>query len=156
MEHLMRNLAPITSETWRVIEEEASETLRSRLVARQLFDVGEPLGWEVSSIDCGRTTAVDVEVVDNVELSLRTVQPLVELKVPFEVPRKELDALARGASDARLPDVVAAATKIAQAEDKLIFDGLEQASVTGALPGTVGKVKVAPADIPRLGCRGDN
>jgi uncharacterized linocin/CFP29 family protein len=137
MDHLMRDLAPITSRAWSMIDAEVQESLGSNLVGRQLFDVTEALGWQASSIDDGRTTPLKQGTgPKGVELKLRNVQPLVEIRVPFNVPRQELDALARGASDPRLDCVVEAAKKAAMAEDKLVFEGHADAGVVGALQNT--------------------
>ena len=62
---------------------------------------------------------------------LRRIQPLVELRIPFDVSRAELDAIDRGARDPDLDSVIAAAREIAIAEDRSIFHGYEAAHITG-------------------------
>ncbi|MFM8535805.1 MAG: family 1 encapsulin nanocompartment shell protein, partial [Acidimicrobiia bacterium] len=62
---------------------------------------------------------------------LRRIQPLVELRIPFDVSRVELDAIDRGARDPDLDSVTAAARTIAIAEDRAIFHGYEAAHITG-------------------------
>jgi uncharacterized linocin/CFP29 family protein len=62
---------------------------------------------------------------------LRRVQPLVELRIPFDMSRAELDAIDRGARDPDLDAVTAAAREIAIAEDRAIFHGYEAARITG-------------------------
>lgn len=146
MEHLMRELAPITESTWQLLDDEVTETLASRLVARKIFDVGDPMGWQVSSIDCGRTRELKNDSC--VSLSLRNVQPLIELKVEFEVDRNELNALARGASDPRLDSLEAAAMEIAAAEDQLVFKGLEEANIIGALPKAQKSKTIDASELP--------
>ena len=62
---------------------------------------------------------------------LRRIQPLVELRIPFDVSRAELDAIDRGARDPDLDSVTAAAREIAIAEDRAIFHGYKAAHITG-------------------------
>jgi uncharacterized linocin/CFP29 family protein len=67
----------------------------------------------------------------NVRALLRRIQPLVELRIPFDVSRAELDAIDRGARDPDLDSVTSAAREIAIAEDRAIFHGYEAAQITG-------------------------
>ena len=55
MNHLMRSLAPIPSDAWEKIEEEASETLKEYLAGRKLVDFTGPLGWQAYAVDLGVT-----------------------------------------------------------------------------------------------------
>src|SRR5690606_2939769 len=73
------------------------------------------------------------QLVDGVTGDLRAVQPLFELRTPFELPRDELDAIDRGAPDPDLSTVVDAARRAALAEDRLVFHGYEPAGVAGVL-----------------------
>jgi uncharacterized linocin/CFP29 family protein len=62
---------------------------------------------------------------------LRKVQPMMELRVPFEVDRAEMEAIRRGAKDADLEPVTESAQKLAMAEDTAIFEGYTAAHITG-------------------------
>ena len=55
MNHLLRELAPVSSPAWSIIEEEAKRTLKLKLAARKLVDFVGPLGWEASAVSTGRT-----------------------------------------------------------------------------------------------------
>jgi uncharacterized linocin/CFP29 family protein len=66
-----------------------------------------------------------------VQAKLRRIQPLVELRIPFDMSRAELDAIDRGARDPDLDNVTAAAREIAIAEDRSIFHGYEAAHIEG-------------------------
>jgi uncharacterized linocin/CFP29 family protein len=66
-----------------------------------------------------------------IEARLRCVQPMVELRVPFELRRAELEALDRGAGDFDADPVIAAARAVAIAEDRAIFHGYVQAGING-------------------------
>ncbi len=132
MNHLMRELAPITDGAWAQIDEEASRSLKHFLAARRLVDFSGPLGWEFSAVDAGRIEAVDGSAL-GVEVSRRKVLPLVELRSPFTLDRAELAAADRGATDLDLGAVMAAGRAAALAEDHLVFDGYEAGGVSGLI-----------------------
>ena len=46
MNHLLRELAPITDEAWEQIDAEARRSLKHYLAARRLMDFEGPLGWD--------------------------------------------------------------------------------------------------------------
>jgi uncharacterized linocin/CFP29 family protein len=130
--HLFRDRAPITEAGWKEIETEAKRTLRALLAARRVVDFKGPLGWGASDVELGRADPIAAPPsASNVKARLRRIQPLVELRIPFEVSRAELDAIDRGARDPDLDAVTAAAREIAIAEDRAIFHGYEAAHITG-------------------------
>ncbi|MEQ8767828.1 MAG: family 1 encapsulin nanocompartment shell protein [Planctomycetota bacterium] len=131
MNDLRRELAPICAEAWSEIDEEAKNTLKPLLAARKFVDFEGPLGWEAASVTLGRTEKLGKGPREKVAASLRRVQPLVELRVPFELDRDELDAIARGAKDADLDPVREAARAIGMAEDQAIFHGFSAAGIQG-------------------------
>jgi uncharacterized linocin/CFP29 family protein len=59
------------------------------------------------------------------------VLPLVEFRADFSLPRAELAAAERGATDLDLSSVIAASRSAALAEDGAIFHGYEPAGVAG-------------------------
>lgn len=130
MNHLFRELAPITAAGWSAIEDEASTTLRTYLAGRKLVDFSGPLGWEESAVDLGRVEPVTSPHAD-VGASKRLVQPLVELRTDFTVSRAELDAIERGSKSPDLDAVRDAAVRLAEAEDKAIFHGFAAADIQG-------------------------
>ena len=97
MNHLLRELAPVTTDAWALIDEEARQALKIKLGARKIVDFCGPLGWDVASVGTGRIARLDAGPLGGVEAATRSVQPLVELRVPFEVSRDEIEAAARGA-----------------------------------------------------------
>lgn len=130
--HLFRDRAPITEAGWEEIEKEAKRTLRALLAARRVVDFKGPLGWGASDVELGRADPIAAPpAAANVQARLRRIQPLVELRIPFEVSRAELDAIDRGARDPDLDPVTAAAREIAIAEDRAIFHGYGAANITG-------------------------
>jgi uncharacterized linocin/CFP29 family protein len=131
MNHLLRELAPITTAGWQEIEKEATRTLKTTLAARKLVDFVGPQGWAASAIGTGRTQALEASPNQGVSARLRQVLPLVELRVPFEVSRTDLDDVERGAKDPDLDAVIAAARAIAIAEDRAVFHGFAAAGIQG-------------------------
>ena len=130
--HLFRDRAPITEAGWEEIEKEAKRTLRGMLAGRRVVDFRGPLGWDDSDVELGRADPISSPASGpDVQARLRRVQPLVELRIPFEVTRAELDAIDRGARDPDLDSVIAAARQIAIAEDRAIFHGYKAAHITG-------------------------
>lgn len=131
MNHLFRDLAPISDRAWAEICDEATKVLRQFLAARKVVDVAGPKGWEHSSESTGRTARLDASPHEGVSGELRVVQPLVELRAAFELPRAELDALDRGADDPDLDAVADAARRLAVAEDRAVFGGYPEAAIRG-------------------------
>ncbi|AHH21598.1 bacteriocin family protein [Nocardia nova SH22a] len=148
MNNLHRELAPITSEAWSAIEEEATRTFRRHIAGRRVVDLSGPHGTDYSAVGLGRTTAIDAPD-KGVEARQRLVAPLVELRVPFTLQRTELDDIQRGAQDADLDPVKDAAKKIAFAEDRAVFEGYPAAGITG-LRASVSNAPVAVPSETRL------
>jgi uncharacterized linocin/CFP29 family protein len=137
MNALLRELAPISAEAWREIEAEAKRTLKAMLAARKLVDFTGPLGWDASAINVGRASALQ-SLEEGVEARVRAVQPLVELRVPFELSREELESLSRGAKDPDLDALRHAARKAAVVEDRAVFHGYAQAGIRGIAEAAAG------------------
>jgi uncharacterized linocin/CFP29 family protein len=133
MNDLLRELAPISDAAWEEIEEEAKRTLKFTLAARKVVDFRGPLGWDASAVSLGRTQSADTLPQSGVEARLRRVQPLVELRIPFELSREELEAVGRGARDPDLDAVRDAARNGALAEDRAIFHGYSAGAIEGII-----------------------
>jgi len=131
MDNLFRDLAPITAPAWQEIEKEAKRTLKTMLAARRIVDFVGPEGFATSAVATGRTAPIAAPTNSGVEARLRQSQPLVELRVPFELARSEIEAIDRGAKDPDLDSVITAARKIAIAEDIAVFHGYPAANIRG-------------------------
>jgi uncharacterized linocin/CFP29 family protein len=131
MNELMRNLAPIPEAAWQEIDQEATRVLRRTLAGRKVVDFSGPHGWQYSSVSLGRVDELEVAPEDGARARLRRVQPLVEVRVPFEMSRREIEAAVRGAADPELEPVTFAARKAALAEDRSIFHGFAAAGIEG-------------------------
>lgn len=131
MNELRRELAPVSSEAWDEIEEEAVRTIKRTLAARKLVDFVGPLGWKVSAIGLGGTEGTTTDPHPGVQAHLRRAQPLVEFFAPFQLDRREMENIGRGAKDADLQAVKDAARSIAMAEDRAIFHGYAPGQIEG-------------------------
>lgn len=131
--HLHRHLAPMSDEAWRVLDEEARQLLTHFLVGRKLVDFEGPKGWEYSAVDLGRLEAVATrEEASGALVRRRRVQPLSEIRVPFSLPREELEAIERGAKAPDLDPLLDACRVAAELEDRMVFDRISgMADVTG-------------------------
>lgn len=132
MNHLLRELAPISTAGWQEIEKEAARTLKTTLAARRLVDFVGPKGWGASAVGLGRSESITPPTENGgVRARLRKVLPLVELRVPFELNLADLDDVERGAKDPDTDPVIAAARAIAIAEDRAVFHGFAAAGIRG-------------------------
>jgi uncharacterized linocin/CFP29 family protein len=131
MNHLHRGHAPISQDAWRAIDAQAKQTLTTLLAARRLVDFNGPLGWSAASIPAGRTEKLTAALQEGVASRLRLALPLLEIRIPFEVSRDELEAIGRGARDIDLDSVRNAARAAAIAEDRAIFQGYSAARIEG-------------------------
>lgn len=146
MNHLHRSHAPISSEAWAEIDAEAARTLKTLLAARRLVDFKGPLGWDAACVATGRTEKLAEPLQDGVAARLRLAQPLVEIRIPFEIARKEIDAIARGAKDVDLDAVRNAARAAAIAEDRAIFQGYRAARIEGVFAAASRQGLAIPAN----------
>ncbi len=130
---LNRNLAPISEKAWERLEEEARDVLELHLAARKLVEFDGPLGWDHSAIDLGRVELLEGVAGGGALVKRRVVRPLIELRVPFEIERHELERVDRGASSVDLDPLRDAARAFAAAEDAAIFEGYADADIPGLL-----------------------
>jgi uncharacterized linocin/CFP29 family protein len=129
--HLLRELAPVTEAAWRLLDDEARERLTAALGARRLVDFSGPHGWDHSATNLGRTRTVNDPPAEGVEGTQRRVLPLVELRAGFSVTRAELHDADRGALDLDLTYLDDAARRIARAENVAVIHGWAAAGITG-------------------------
>jgi uncharacterized linocin/CFP29 family protein len=137
MDHLLRELAPISDEAWQQIDDEARTRLSAHLSARRLVDLDGPHGWDHSARNSGHVQEVSSVPEGTepgaVEARQRHVLPLTEVRVRFTVSRSELDDVTRGATDVDLDDVDRAARQVGLVENRAVFHGWEEAGITGII-----------------------
>jgi len=131
MNDLRREQAPLTATAWKAIDDEARQELGVVLGARRIVDFSGPLGWSASALPTGQVQELSSAPVEGVSAALRRVLRLVELRADFELARRELDALERGAPKLELDAVRHAANAIGMAEDRAIFHGFPDAEIQG-------------------------
>jgi len=129
--HLLRELAPISAAGWELLDEEARQRLGGRLAARRLVEFSGPRGWEHSATDLGRSEEVPAPDGEGIAARRRRVLPLAELRVAFSISREELKDADRGAPDADLEPLDQAARRIAVAENEAVFHGWDAAAIGG-------------------------
>jgi len=127
MNHLLRELAPISDSGWALLDQEARERLAPALGARRLIDFSGPHGWTHSATNLGRSEPLCSAPADGVSGRRRRVLPLVELRAEFALAREELRDADRGAEDVELEALDRAAHQIAVAENVAVFHGWEGA-----------------------------
>src|SRR5271167_3968021 len=149
MNNLHRELAPISDAAWAQIEEEASRTIKRYLAGRRVVDVQGPSGVATPAIGTGHLRNVAAPN-DGILARQREVKALVELRVPFELDRQQIDDVERGANDSDWQPAKDAARKIAFAEDRAIFEGYPDAKIVGIRQGTSNPVMALPADVRQL------
>jgi uncharacterized linocin/CFP29 family protein len=135
MDHHYREQAPVSEAAWAQIESEATRRLGTQLAARKLVDFHGPHGWAHSATDLGRTDEAEGPV-SGVTAARRRVLPLVELRAPFDVSRRELDDADRGAEDLEFGELEEAVRRIALAENGTVFHGYAAAGMDGIVPAS--------------------
>jgi len=130
MNNLHRELAPISDAAWAQIEEETTRTLKRYLAGRRVVDVDVSGGVALSAVGTGHLKTIPAPG-DGLMARQREVKALVELRVPFELDRQQIDDVERGANDSDWQPAKDAAQKIAYAEDRAIFEGYAAASIDG-------------------------
>lgn len=149
MDLLKRNHAPILPEAWELIDEEAKRVLEQRLAGRRFVDFRGPYGWKFGAVNTGRLKILSAPE-DAVNIGVREVQPLIEIRLPIRLSLMELDTVARGADDPDLDNVIETAKKTAFVEDDAIFNGLPTAGIEGILPSSPHPRLVLPANVLEL------
>jgi uncharacterized linocin/CFP29 family protein len=148
MNHLTRDLAPISAAAWKQIDEEARERLTPHLAARRVVDVTGPHGWDYSATNLGRVDAVNHSGPGTALVRRRRVLPLVEVRVPFTVARDELDSAERGATDLAFDDLDRAAHDVAVLENRAVFHGLDEVGFTGLAATSAAALGAEAANYP--------
>src|SRR5712671_378603 len=146
MNNLHRELAPISEAAWSQIEEETARTFKRYLAGRRVVDVEGPGGISASAIGTGHLRAVAAPG-DGILARQREVNALVELRVPFDLDREQIDDVERGANDSDWQPAKDAARLLAFAEDRAIFEGYAAAGIGGIREGTSNPVMPLPTDV---------
>ena len=131
MDILRKSLAPISDAAWEEINETAKDALSNQLSGRKFVDIDGPHGWDFAAISEGRLDVKKNRPDSDVRYGTFKVRPLIESRLSFKLNIWELDNISRGAEDADLDALEDAARKMAEFEEKAIFEGLEEAGILG-------------------------
>ncbi len=145
MNNLHRELAPISDAAWADIEEEARRTFKRHVAGRRVVDVHSPGGLTLSAVGTGHLVEMD-RPDEGVTARARQSQPIIELRVPFTVDRRDVDDVERGAKDSDWQPVKDAAKRIAFAEDSMVFEGYAAAGIVGIREGSSNAAIALPGD----------
>lgn len=129
MSILKRDLAPISSEAWEEIDEQAKKSLRTVLTGRRFVDVLGPYGIEYAAAPTGRLTMSESK--DGLGYGIHEVKPLMEVRASFSLSRWELDNISRGSKDADFSALDKAVWEIAKFEEETIYKGRKDAHIDG-------------------------
>lgn len=131
MDILKRSLAPIPQEGWAAIDDRARQTLSGSRRPESSWTwrgrsarISRPCPWDGWSSRPSRWW-------EGVRFGLHKVQPLVEVRVPFELDVTEIDNVVRGAKDIDLAGLDQAAMRLAEFEECAVYYGSPQAAIQG-------------------------
>jgi uncharacterized linocin/CFP29 family protein len=146
MNNLHRELAPISEAAWVSIEEEARRTFTINLAGRRVLDVQGPGGITLAAVGTGHLGDTEA-AAEGVTARVRLSMPLIELRVPFTLDRRDIDDVERGAQDSDWQPVKDAARRIAFAEDRAVFYGHPAAGIHGISKSSSNPRLSLPADV---------
>jgi uncharacterized linocin/CFP29 family protein len=141
---LKREYAPISSDAWQEIDDQASESINNTLTCRKVVDFKGPYGWDFGAVNVGRLQ-VSSKGKSAINWGTRQVQPVIEIREPFKLKQMELDNISRGAGDADLDPVMNTAIKAAKFEDQVVYNGFKEADIEGVIPSSAHKAIALPA-----------
>jgi uncharacterized linocin/CFP29 family protein len=156
LNHLLRELAPLSETAWAEIEREARRSLEHFLTARRLVEFCGPVGWEQDAVPRGRVVDVSDPAGGDVRTRRRNPLPLVELRSDFAISCAVLDAIDRGAADADLDVVRDAARQLAFSEDTIVLgagEGQDSPGLAAASPHPVVPIGDDAREMPRAVAR---
>jgi uncharacterized linocin/CFP29 family protein len=141
-----RGSAPVADDVWQALEADLKDALGQHLVGRRVVDFDGPHGLSLAAVNLGSLERK--ELGSGVQAGLRRSLPLLELRVPFELARANLDDRTRGAPNLIDDEALAAARKLAELEDTAIFHGLEAAGIRGLAASSSHPRLAVGADVP--------
>lgn len=146
MNILKKNMAPITDEAWKEINEQAGRIFKLYLSGRQFLDIDGPNGLDMGAVSTGHLIMPANAKKEGVNYGIREVMPLIEIRKPFDLDIMAMDDINRGALDADLEPLEEAAKEIALFEEKVIYEGFSKANIKGLEKSASDKATVLPDD----------
>jgi len=145
MNNLHRELAPVSAAAWASIEEEARRTFTLHLAGRRVAEVRGPGDEALAAVGTGHLGDITSPAPGVLAWS-RTAQPVIELRVPFAVKRRDVDDVERGAQDPDWQPVKDAARTMAFAEDRAVFEGYAAGGIAGIRESASNPALTLPSD----------
>lgn len=137
---LMRKTAPLTSAQWEVLDQAVVETARSMLVGRRFLYLVGPFGAGIESIPsdlvsggAGQIDLLGRTEKETVGIERRRFLPLPLIYKDFWVHWRDLEANTQFGLPLGTGQANVASAEVAQAEDRLIFDGDRSLDLPGLL-----------------------
>jgi uncharacterized linocin/CFP29 family protein len=149
MDMLRQSMAPISEEAWKEIREQAKLLFSQKLTARRFVDVRGPKGWDYGAETLGKMQRL-FKRKNGLESRVHRIQPLIEVKMPFQLSVEELDSISRGAVDADLGPMEDAVEKMARFEEESIYYGMDKANIKGLKGATLHRVQTIPKSAGRV------
>jgi len=131
MNILKKDLAPITANAWEEIETQTKRVLGVYQTSRKIADVHGPAGLELGGISTGRLRVPSGQAKSGVNVGVREVVPLVEVRKTFALNRWELDNASRNLEDLDLGALEKAAQQMAAFEDRCLYYGMSDSMSPG-------------------------
>ena len=146
MNILKKNIAPITDQAWKEINEQAGRIFKIYLSGRQFLDIDGPNGMDMGAVSTGHLIIPGNQKKEGINWGIREVMPLLEIRKPFELDIMEIDNINRGALDADIEPMEDAAKEIALFEEKVIYEGFGEANIKGLEKSSSAKATLLPDD----------
>jgi uncharacterized linocin/CFP29 family protein len=139
MDYLQRDQAPLDDDQWRRFDDAAIRTARGMLVGRRIIPVVGPFGPGVEVVPndtiagqaTGQVDLLGEDEGDAIRIERREFLPLPLLYKDFRIHWRDLEANRQLGLPLDIGKVAAAAAAVAQAEDRLIFDGDDRLGLSG-------------------------
>lgn len=132
MNILKRQIAPISTEAWKEIDEEAIKVIKSIITTRKTLMLNGPKGWNYTAVPTGRLIDLDSPKDENsICTGIYEIQNLVEARTTFELNKWELDNIQRGAKDIDFDNLYKAVEELVLFEEKSVYHGYEKSNIKG-------------------------
>jgi len=141
---LKKEMAPISNEAWKEIKDQTQKVLKNCLTARKFVDIEGPFGLNYGSVSTGRLIVQAGKRKDGLDYGIREVKPLIEVRKRFEIDRREIDNINRGARDIDLESLEKAVKQVVSFEEDVVYRGLKTAGVIGLEESTTHPVVSRP------------
>jgi uncharacterized linocin/CFP29 family protein len=146
MNNLHRELAPISEAAWAQIEEEIKRTLKRYLAARRVADLASPGESALPGVATGHLKSLSPPA-EGILARQREVQPLLEMRVAFDLSRQAIDDVERGSEDSDWQPAKDAARTLAFAEDRAVFEGYKAGGIRGMRESTSNPIQPLPQEV---------